>query len=60
MREVLSIFTPVIATIATAYIMAVLGLVLPEVFGVLEGIPQWMWTAVLLSLTVSVYKYRCY
>lgn len=60
MREIIGIFIPIAATLAVAYFLAIFGLVLPDVSAMLENVPAWIWSAILLSLTISVYRYRCY
>jgi hypothetical protein len=60
MREIIGIFIPIVATLCVAYFLAIFGLVLPDVSAMLENVPAWIWSVILLSLTISVYRYRCY
>lgn len=59
MQGMTGFLVPAIAVFAIAYILGVLILLLNGLSGVLEAIPQWMWTAALLSLTISVSRFRC-
>ncbi len=60
MQGMTGFVVPAIAVFAIAYILGVLILLLNGLSGVLEAIPHWIWTAALLSLTISVYRVRCY
>ena len=60
MQELIGVIILVIATIAFTYIAGILGLVFNGLFAVLGGIPEWIWTAALLSLTISVSRFENY
>lgn len=56
MQELIIIFIIAIATIATTYIAALLGVALTECFMLLNGIPDWTWTVVLVALILTVMR----
>ncbi|NES94249.1 MAG: hypothetical protein F6K32_03320 [Desertifilum sp. SIO1I2] len=55
MLEIIAIIIFSIATFALAYVLGLLGMALTAVFIVLEDIPSWLWTIVLLILTITTY-----
>ncbi|MCU0518524.1 MAG: hypothetical protein MUC60_17000 [Oscillatoria sp. Prado101] len=57
MQELIGVIILVIATFAFTYMAGILGLVFNGLFGVLGVIPEWIWTAALLSLTISVSRF---
>ncbi|MDJ1183437.1 hypothetical protein [Roseofilum casamattae] len=56
MLEIIAILIFSIATFALAYLLGIIGMALTGIFFLLEDIPQWFWTALLLTLTVATYR----
>ncbi len=55
MLEIVAIIIFSIATFALAFILGLIGMVLTGIFILLEDIPSWLWTVVLLKLTIATY-----
>jgi hypothetical protein len=56
MLEIIAIIIFSIATFALAYLLGLMGMALTALFFLLEDIPGWVWTALLLGLTVATYR----
>ncbi|MDB9517312.1 hypothetical protein PN466_10175 [Roseofilum reptotaenium CS-1145] len=56
MLEIIAIVIFSVATFALAYLLGLIGMALTALFFILEDIPGWVWTAVLLALTVATYR----
>ncbi len=56
MLEIIAIIIFSVATFALAYLLGLIGMALTALFFILEDIPGWVWTAVLLALTVATYR----
>lgn len=56
MLEIIAIIIFSIATFALAYILGLMGMALTAVFVLLEDTPSWLWTVVLLALTIATYR----
>ncbi|MDJ1179518.1 hypothetical protein PJF56_11650 [Roseofilum sp. BLCC_M91] len=56
MLEIIAIVIFSVATFALAYLLGLMGMALTGLFFLLEDIPGWVWTALLLGLTVATYR----
>ncbi len=56
MLEIVAIIIFSIATFALAYLLGVIGMALTALFFLLEDIPGWVWTVILLILTIATYR----
>ncbi len=57
MSEILPVFVLPLATIAIAYILELMGFAAGQFSSLVNGLPNWTGTAVLLGLVVATYRY---
>ncbi|MEB3829539.1 hypothetical protein [Phormidium sp. CCY1219] len=56
MSQIFPVILFAIATIAIAYFLELFGVLLGGVWSIMDAIPDWSWTVVLLLMVIATYR----